>query len=51
MYPTREQPGYGIFVKNIADGLTQFTDVKVVTKAIIARRGKSVTSKIFKYIE
>ncbi len=50
MYPTREQPGYGIFVKNIADGLTQFTDVKVVTKAIIARRGKSVASKFFKYI-
>lgn len=50
MYPTRKQPGYGIFVKNIADGLTRFTEVQVVTKAIIAGRGKSLLSKIFKYI-
>lgn len=50
MYPTRKQPGYGIFVKNIADGLTRFTEVQVVTKAVIAGRGKSLLSKIFKYI-
>jgi len=51
MYPTRKQPGYGVFVKNIADGLTRFTEVKVVTKAVIAGRGKSSVSKIFKYIK
>lgn len=51
MYPTLSQPGYGIFVKNVECGLNRFTDVKVVSRAVIAGKGKNVMTKVFKYLK
>lgn len=49
MYPTKENPGFGIFVKNVCDGMAKY-DVQVAYKAIILGRGKSRLHKLIKYI-
>lgn len=48
MYPSSENPGYGVFVKNVSDGLEKFG---IHTKCIsaISGRGKYFLGKFFKY--
>lgn len=41
MYPTEVMLGYGIFVKNVADGLA-FQDIEVVCTALINGRGENI---------
>lgn len=48
MYPTESMPGYGIFVKNVVDGLA-LHDVEVVYSALINGRGKNIFQKLIKY--
>ncbi len=47
MYPTKDQPCYGIFVGNFAESMTD-RDMGI-TKAVIRGRGRSVAGKLFKY--
>lgn len=48
MYPSEEQPGYGIFVKVIKERLTNHAEISI--QALIKGRGKNLTQKIIKYI-
>ncbi|MCM1489661.1 MAG: glycosyltransferase family 4 protein [Muribaculum sp.] len=50
MYPSVDNPGYGIFVKNVADGLAE-NGVIAMFKAVIKGSGKSRGDKIRKYIK
>lgn len=48
MYPTQENPGYGVFVKNVCDGMEKY-GIHTVYKAVI--RGKSHGfAKVFNYL-
>lgn len=49
MYPSLDNPGYGVFVKNIIVGLNK-EGVKTRCMSVISGRGNNVFSKIFKYI-
>ncbi len=49
MYPSPENPSYGIFVKNSED-ILQKGDFIISAKAVIAGRGKNIFEKIKKYI-
>ena len=48
MYPSKEQPNYGIFVKNFEEQL-QSRNINIKRRSIISGRGKSYTHKLFKY--
>lgn len=49
MYPSIEQPGYGVFVKVIKENLEEYADLS--TQALIKGRGKNIVEKILKYIK
>lgn len=49
MYPTEQNPGYGIFVKNISDNLGKY-GIKESSKVIIKGKSKSRFDKIKKYL-
>lgn len=49
MYPSVDNPGYGVFIKNIEDGLNQY-GCRVVCKSVIKGRGSNIVSKILKYL-
>lgn len=48
MYPSSEQPVFGIFVKNFEEGIVR--NGGLVCKSVISGKGKSKLEKIFKYI-
>lgn len=50
MYPTATYPGYGSFVKNICDELTQH-GIEISCKSVIKGRGKNALAKLLKYIK
>lgn len=50
MYPTKDMPGFGVFVKNVVTGL-QTHGIKIVAQALIRGKGKNIWSKLFKYIK
>lgn len=50
MYPDRNSPGYGVFVKNVADGLESY-DIIIKYKAVIKGKTKNKCFKIIKYIK
>lgn len=49
MYPTKDSPGYGSFVKNVCKGLEN-NGIKLKYKSVIKGRNKSAISKVIKYI-
>lgn len=49
MYPSQNYPGYGIFVRNVVDNLSQY-GVQCKDKAVIIGRKKSVIEKIISYL-
>ena len=49
MYPSIHNPGYGIFVKNVIEGLCQNGFI-IQNKSVIKGRGKNILEKIIKYI-
>lgn len=49
MYPSQDNPGYGIFVKNVAEGL-QKNGITTKCISVIAGRGKNALQKIIKYL-
>lgn len=49
MYPSFNSPGYGVFVKNVAEELKQH-ECEVVSKAVISGRSKGKWDKIRKYL-
>ena len=50
MYPTPQNPGYGIFVKNVCDGL-EGQGVYIAYSATIEGKGKNLYDKVWKYIK
>lgn len=48
MYPTKESPGYGVFVKNVSDALGKY-GIKEHDKALIRGKSKSKLNKFIKY--
>lgn len=48
MYPSADSPGYGVFVRNMAEELED-NDIKVIRKAVICGRPKSKWNKICNY--
>lgn len=50
MYPSSDSPGYGIFVRNVADGLGE-NGVEMTYKAVISGRPKGKWEKICKYLK
>lgn len=49
MYPSSDSPGYGVFVKNVVEGLEDY-GFEFTGKAVIEGRSVGLLSKIFKYI-
>ncbi|MDO6391146.1 glycosyltransferase family 4 protein [Pontibacter sp. BT731] len=49
MYPSRKDPGYGIFVKNF-ERHAEKNGFVIVDKAVIEGKGISISQKVFKYI-
>lgn len=49
MYPSQKYPGYGVFVKNVCDGLEQH-GICVVKRAVIIGKGGGITGKIIRYL-
>lgn len=49
MYPSTDSPGYGVFVKNIVDGLAD-NGIDMETKAVILGKPNDKWSKIRKYL-
>lgn len=50
MYPSPDSPGYGIFVRNVAEGLED-NGIKVAKKAVISGRSKGRWNKVCKYLK
>ena len=50
MYPSQREPGYGIFVKNVVDGLLAIDKNLEVDFVVISGSGHGVVSKLWKYI-
>lgn len=50
MYPSADNPGYGVFVKNVAEGLRD-NGIEVSGKAVIEGKGKGQVDKVRKYIK
>lgn len=50
MYPTKDFPGYGSFVKNACDGLDKLGLI-ISTKSIICGKPNNKLSKLFSYIK
>lgn len=48
MYPSQKYPGYGVFVKNVCDGLEQY-GITVTNRAVIKGKDGGVGGKIFRY--
>jgi glycosyltransferase involved in cell wall biosynthesis len=48
MYPSKEQPVFGVFVKNFENGILENNGT--VYKSVISGKGKSKIEKVFKYI-
>ncbi len=48
MYPTKEQPVFGVFVKNFEDGVLE--NGGIIYKSVISGKGKTKLQKIFKYL-
>lgn len=49
MYPSPENPGYGVFVKNVIKGLEK-EKIKTLYISTISGRGKNILLKCYKYI-
>ncbi len=49
MYPDKKSPGYGVFVKNVAEYLSD-NGIHVSCSAVIKGRSKNVIHKIIKYL-
>lgn len=49
MYPDKKSPGYGVFVKNVADYLSS-NDIHILCSAVIKGRSKNIIHKIIKYL-
>lgn len=49
MYPTEKHPGYGSFVRNVSEGLTEL-GMKEKCKSVIKGRPSSKVNKIIKYL-
>lgn len=50
MYPDKHSPGYGVFVKNIAEALSNF-GIENAYSAVIRGRASSKLNKCYKYIK
>lgn len=50
MYPSEENPIYGVFVKNMVDGLI-CNGAKIATKATISKRPKNIFQYFFFYLK
>lgn len=48
MYPSKDNPGYGVFVKNFEDAL--FSKGVRVVRAVICGRGRGKLNKLLKYV-
>ncbi len=49
MYPSQDTPGYGVFVKNVCDGIAQY-GIKTKYLSVISGRGNRLIDKIRKYV-
>lgn len=49
MYPSQKYPGYGVFVKNVCDGLEQY-GIKVTKRAVIKGKNGGIGCKVFRYL-
>lgn len=50
MYPSLDDPFYGIFVKNFEDNF-QNTNIEIISKSVISGKGKNKVSKVIKYLK
>lgn len=50
MYPTPQMPGFGVFVKNVADGLERY-GCRIKYSALIYGRGRNRKEKLWKYCQ
>lgn len=48
MYPTKSMPGFGVFVKNVIEGLTHY-NITIPYKVLIKGKGKNKYQKLYKY--
>lgn len=49
MYPSEDNPGYGIFVKNVQEGLCQY-GYKTKYLSVIRGKGGNIIDKLYKYL-
>ena len=50
LYPSKEDPTFGTFVKNFTDDISDYMPNVIVEKCVIRGRSKSNLGKIYKYI-
>jgi len=50
MYPTKEMPGFGVFVKNVVEGLKSYK-IEITHQAIIKGKGNNIWKKTVKYLQ
>lgn len=50
MYPSADSPGYGVFVRNVAEGLRE-NGVETANSAVISGRSRGKGDKILKYVK
>ena len=48
MYPTRQMPGFGVFVKNVVEGLER-NGIQISHRALIKGKANNILRKIIKY--
>ncbi|CAA6826917.1 MAG: Glycosyltransferase involved in cell wall bisynthesis [uncultured Sulfurovum sp.] len=51
MYPSIDNPSYGVFVKNFEDRMNSDQNVQISHKVVIDRQGKNKVEKIWKYLK
>ena len=49
MYPTTQSPGFGVFVKNVIEGLKSY-NVEVACQALIRGKANNTLMKLWKYL-